>query len=575
MPKFFGIGKHAGELCVSQTTDTYAEAVRSGLDVVVATDAELVQHVQRTIAAAQHPLHTLAVAFHGLVGLYPQRVQAARFQQKLPRPGLYPSNINPHAVRIWDNVFKMDKYASAIAFKTPIQVWAIASRYFRDLCMNAGVNPYKDEMNPDFDLRDFVAERVRLVKSRLEQIYRHLDAGQVAIKQSPWNWTKFEADDKHFYVVATKNIGVQAKARVKIDDVLKKYEGVHSKPTPGSKVVEHMHYAVTPDSAVYLDYQPKQKRIVAEMHIQIPYGMVLKTLRLARPKSKDEEKRALKLLEALVQAWSHGELKAVVASVTVPKLSGAAYVADVLNKYLRTEQAATASAGSFSSFYDALLSTMSTHERTYFVGALQADPSLMGQLHRFNLVNRKPAVVTAAATKQLRTLVALKVYKHGHEDFEPEEADKATLELPAGSVLLPKVDEDADELDSNAGQAAQDQNREYYIVLHPEKLHRAPVVLSPEQRKRCADIENNAETFDGSIAAAFEMLVEKFNELQLLRSDTEAVVKSLGPVETWPYATNRVWMHHLNLKSTHPGLTFDVVDAAGSKHLAAIYSGVW
>jgi hypothetical protein len=115
----------------------------------------------------------------------------------------------------------------------------------------------------------------------------------------------------------------------------------------------------------------------------------------------------------------------------------------------------------------------------------------------------------------------------------------------------------------------------YQVILHPEKLHGIHVALSPAQLKQCADIENDTETFEGSIAAAFEMLVERFDSLALLRSDAQQVQKSLGYTDTWPYAENKVWLHHLNMKSTHPGLTFDIVDVGGRKHLAAIYAGLW
>lgn len=572
MPKFFGIGKHTGEYRVSAPADTYAEAARAGLPYVVATDEELVDHVLETIAAATYPLQMLTVGFYGLVEVFPQIATAA--QAKAPRAGLYPSNINPLAVRHWDNVFQMDKYKRAVSLKTPLQAWAIASKYFRDLCLNAGVHPYRDEMNPDFDLRDFVAERVRLVKSRLEQIYRHLDAGGVATKQTAWKWMKFESDASDFYVTASKTITCTARAKVKIDEILRTYESSHTKSgarktadghAPSGPVTEHMHYSVTDDSAVYLDYQPTQKRIIAELHIQIPRGMVLKTLRLAKPKTDSEEKRALKLLEALIQAWSHGELKAAVASFHIPSVSGPVYVADVLKRYLETEDAVQASAASFGTFYTSVLNSLTDYERLYFSSAMQADSSLMDQLHRFNIMRRRQHAVTAATTKQLRTLTELRVYKHDGLDVDPDDADRETVVLPTHAVLLPRVDEDAED------PAA----KEFFSVLHPEKLHGVKITLTEEQRRRCADIENDTDTFEGSIAAAFEMLVEKFDSLLVLKSDTSVVIKSLGYLDTWPFAASRIWLHHLNMKSTHPGLTFDVVDAAGRKHLAALYHGVW
>jgi hypothetical protein len=564
MVKYFGIGNHAGSLCVSEVVDVYEHAVRAGLDYVVATDEELVDHIRTTVAQAEHPLHTLGVAFCGLAGVFPQsRIATAAARQPLPRPKLYPRNINPKAVHLWDNMFLNDRYAQAISFKTPLQVWAIANRYFRDLCNNAGVHPYRDEDNFDFDLRDFVALRVRLVKSRLEQIYRHLDAAQVAYKQSTWTWSKFESDKKDFYITASKKISVRpgSSRKTDLDRVLRELEGYNG---------EHIHYSVTDDSAIYLDYKPKARMIVAEMHIQIPRGLVLRTLRLTQTKTPDEEKRAISLLEALVKAWSHGELKAVVASVTVPKLSGAAYVSDVLNTWLKTEAAATAAASPFHAFYTKLLDSMQPHQRLYFCSAMQADPSLMDQLHRFNQVTRNSNIVTAAATKQLRTLTDMKVYKRGVDDLDPDELEKSVVDIPAHAVLLPRK-EDEDEVDEDGKTAP----AMYQVILHPEKLHGIHVALSPAQLKQCADIENDTETFEGSIAAAFEMLVERFDSLALLRSDAQQVQKSLGYTDTWPYAENKVWLHHLNMKSTHPGLTFDIVDVGGRKHLAAIYAGLW
>jgi hypothetical protein len=211
------------------------------------------------------------------------------------------------------------------------------------------------------------------------------------------------------------------------------------------------------------------------------------------------------------------------------------------------------------------LGSLTDYERLYFSSAMQADPSLMEQLHRFNIMRRRQRVVTAAATKQLRTLTDLRVYKHDGLDVDPDDPDRETVVLPAHAVLLPRVDDDTEDPAS----------REFFSVLHPEKLHGVKIVLTDEQRKRCADIENDADTFEGSIAAAFEMLVERFDTLIVLKSDATVVIKSLGYLDTWPFAASRIWLHHLNMKSTHPGLTFDVVDAAGRKHLAAIYHGVW
>jgi len=298
--------------------------------------------------------------------------------------------------------------------------------------------------------------------------------------------------------------------------------------------------------------------------------VVLRTLRLTQAKSADEEKRAISLLEALVKAWSHGELKAVVASVTVPKLSGAAYVSDVLSTWLKTETAVAAAASPFHVFYTKLLDSMQAHERLYFCSAMQADPSLMDQLHRFNQVTRNSNVVTAAATKQLRALTDMRVYKRGVDDLDPDELEKSVVELPTHAVLLPrKEDEDEVAEDGKTAPAM------YQVILHPEKLHGVQVSLTPAQLKQCADIESDADTFEGSITAAFEMLVEQFDALPLLRSDAQQVQKSLGYIDTWPYASSTVWLHHLNMKSTHPGLTFDVIDVGGRKHLAAIYAGIW
>lgn len=548
MRKFFGFGTYAGNRFVTSITDVAIDAVAPGTTAVVETDDMLAEHIRASVLHATYPEHVLAVAFYGLADTHTLRVEAAVAKQPLPRVGLYPKNINPNARSIWDRTMQTEKYTRAMAFKTPIQVWVIANRYFKAACDNAGVHPYRDEHNKDFDLRDFVGWRLRLAKSRMEQIYRVLDQHSVVWKQHPWQWTKFESDKSDFYILAVKRVDIPPRSRAKIVKFLQHYEGYHD---------GDVHQVVTPDTSLYLDISKSKPVMNAELHIKIPRGLVLRTLQLEKTKAPDAEKRALHLLEALVKAWSHGDLKAVVAGVD-DTASGMDLVRSVLDRWVRYPDAGVVGACTFPDFYSSVLCTCSDRERVLLQHTVATHRPALEYLHRFNSTARMNVVL--AATAQLRTLEELKVYRRGYDE---EDAEKSAIVLPVGSVLIPRKPEEGEE------------EQDYYVVMYPETLHMSQILLQPEQRQKCADIENSTKTFDGSVAAAFEMLVETFDSLPVVINDGARIVKSLGEQSTWPYSDSRVWLHHLNMKSTHPGLTFDIMDVSGTKHLVAIYSGVW
>jgi hypothetical protein len=156
-----------------------------------------------------------------------------------------------------------------------------------------------------------------------------------------------------------------------------------------------------------------------------------------------------------------------------------------------------------------------------------------------------------AAVKQLRAL----------EDFDAESIDGAdTVKIPAGAVLLPANDEDTVNC---------------FQIAHPPECFGKRVRFGPEQHQKCAHIDNDIETFDGSMDAAFELLVEEFSNLPTVRQGINRIIKVLGPVTTWKYAGNRSWLHNMNMKVTHPSLSFEIIEYQGVKSLAAIYIGDW
>ena len=73
--------------------------------------------------------------------------------------------------------------------------------------------------------------------------------------------------------------------------------------------------------------------------------------------------------------------------------------------------------------------------------------------------------------------------------------------------------------------------------------------------------------------AAYELLTEEFEKLSTVYLEHGKIAKLLGPLSTWQFAENRAWLHHLNLKSNHVALTFEVIQQGGEPMLAAVYSG--
>jgi hypothetical protein len=156
-----------------------------------------------------------------------------------------------------------------------------------------------------------------------------------------------------------------------------------------------------------------------------------------------------------------------------------------------------------------------------------------------------------AAVRQLRAL----------EDFEAESIDGTDqIKVPKGAVLLPANDEDTVNC---------------FQIAHPPSSFGKRLRFGPEQHQKCAHIDSDIETFDGSMEAAFELLVEEFNNLPTARQGISKIIKFLGPVTTWQYSSNRSWLHNLNMKVTHPSLTFEIVEYNGEKNLAAVYGGDW
>lgn len=172
---------------------------------------------------------------------------------------------------------------------------------------------------------------------------------------------------------------------------------------------------------------------------------------------------------------------------------------------------------------------------------------LISRLHAWWYANRP----VTAAVKQLRAL----------EDFEAESIDgSSTVKIPSGAVLLPANDEDTVNC---------------FQIAHPPECFGKRVRFGPEQHQKCAHIDNDIETFDGSMDAAFELLVEEFSNLPTVRQGIKKIIKVLGPITTWKYADNRSWLHNLNMKVTHPSLSFEIIEYQGVKSLAAIYIGDW
>jgi hypothetical protein len=147
------------------------------------------------------------------------------------------------------------------------------------------------------------------------------------------------------------------------------------------------------------------------------------------------------------------------------------------------------------------------------------------------------------------------------DEFEIEPLDRPDqkTKLPVGAVLRPVKHGNDDE--------------PVYQVAHPHAVLGLRLTLSPEQHTRCAHIDNEIDTFDGSILAAYELLTEEFEKLSTVYLAGGKIAKLLGPLSTWQFAENRAWLHHLNLKSNHVALTFEVIQQGEEPMLAAVYSG--
>lgn len=172
---------------------------------------------------------------------------------------------------------------------------------------------------------------------------------------------------------------------------------------------------------------------------------------------------------------------------------------------------------------------------------------VINRLYNYWLMN-KPV---EASSKELRVLT----------EFEATPIDsEKPVKIPVGAVLRPIKRED--DLDA-------------FQIVHPVSVLGIRLNLSVDQHENCAHVDSEIETFDGSILAALELLSEEFSALATLTLEGCKIAKLLGPVSTWPFAENRAWLHHLNLKSTHPAISFELVPYQGVQHLAAIYTGSW
>lgn len=531
----FVIGYRSGDLCVTEVghLDFVAKAGLINAYTVTA-DSALIEHIRSTAALAASPLVFIGTRFYGLVTITPtDSIATAASTYTYPVAEKAPSNIAKAAIPLWHAVIQSARYQKAVQGRPPLQAWAIAVRYLKAAADRKGlVRVFNDEHDKVHTLNDVLNHRISLVKSRAEQQLRSLSRLGLIVrdKNQKWQWLRVESDARMFYVLAQiKSIPIAKDPKTRKPRVvgfkaaLKAHEGTYNG--------EDLHYAVTPDSSILIDVDKKATKFDIEMTIGIPRGVVLKYLHIKKVEDAEHEQRVIKLLEAAVQTWAHNEFHAAVqASAT---------------KYLARPGTPNEMRLPFTEFQAAFSAATGVQDTR---GA-----------YDFWRAHRSKTVV-AAATKQLRALAEIQA--KNLDDREDEDAKPVTL--PEHTVLVPRVLKEEGEEPVN-----------YFVVLHPDEHHGLRVVLDENNKHQCADIEAAHETFDGGIEAAFELLVEEFQNLRTLKYENGRCVKSLGPVSTWPFAGSRIWMHNLNLKSTHPGLTFDTYRTPEGPHLCAIYTGVW
>ena len=204
---------------------------------------------------------------------------------------------------------------------------------------------------------------------------------------------------------------------------------------------------------------------------------------------------------------------------------------------------------SFPKFYDLFKLYFKDGSSKHFLDYMNADTERRVVKRVYGWWKSNQAVT--AAVKQLRAL----------ESFEAEALDgESKVKIPEGAVLLPARDEDTVNC---------------FQIAHPPECFGKRVRFGPEEHQKCAHIDSDFETFDGSMEAAFELLVEEFNNLPTIRPSADKIIKVLGPVSTWHFAMNRSWMHNLNMKCTHPSLTFELMKIKEEVNLCAVYGGEW
>ena len=534
MQKAFAIGNHGGQPCMTEIVEPEVAARADLLGFhVVTCDEALIDHVRQECIKYANPVVYAATRFYGLVNVTSGDSIAAAAVQKFPVADRYPKNLVKEAFPLWNQVIRSKRYAMAIQGRTnPIQVWAIAVRHMKSLANAKGiVRLFNDEHDKVHTLHDVLNHRIFLVKSRAEQQLRALAVSGLInrSKGQKWQWLRVESDKSMFYVLAQiKSIPIAIDPKTKkprtagFKSLLKAHEGTYNG--------EDLHYAVTPDSSVLIDVDKSGKKFDIEMTIGIPRGVVFKYLHIKKIEDAEHENRVIKLLEAAVQTWAHNEFHAEVqASAT---------------KYLTRPTTPDEMRLPFTGFQTAFAAATGIHD--------------IRAAHDFWHANK--ARVVTAATKQLRALAEI----HAKDFDDREDDDAKPVAFPEHTVMVPRVlrDEGEDPV-------------HYFVVLHPDEHHGRRIVLDENNRNQCAEIEANHETFDGGIEAAFELLVDEFQNLRTLKYENGTCVKSLGPTSTWPFSGSRIWMHNLNLKSTHPGLTFDTYRTPEGPHLAAIYTGVW
>jgi hypothetical protein len=204
----------------------------------------------------------------------------------------------------------------------------------------------------------------------------------------------------------------------------------------------------------------------------------------------------------------------------------------------------------FPDFYKSFIEFFKGRNEYHFIKHLKNDASrrVINRLHNYWSMNQSKV---HAATNELRVLDEFEVVPFGNEK---------AIKLPVGTVLRPIKLED----------------EEAWQVAHPVSVLGIRLKLDPEQHQHCAHIDNEIDTFDGSIDAVLELLVEEFRQLQTIRLDDLRVGKVLGPISTWKFADNRAWLHHLNMKVPHPAIVFKTLDYNNEKCLTAIYHhGGW